>query len=336
MAAADPDASNLAIFLERFPVTGYADYHEMLAQEEIDIAAPILPAGQSQPEGRHRLRRRRGPSDLLRKAHGGQSGRIGCHVEECASRGIAFASGDAYRNKPQHWKVKRLIDAGEIGEVQRINLYQSTNEISGGGCQGLSVLRLFADDADVDWVTGWCQGDPTDDGDQNMGGYVKFANGVDAFIHNKRTPLEGIEVLCSEGVYHSSWHSGHLWRDQAHKKLVEEEGFFDEFGNTEDWINPSGTRQRGGIQSIVESLDQGIEPRCSGDNMRKVLEIAIGLRESHRHGFAAVKFPIKDRSLKLFPHASRFLNKKETLGEEKYAEQITSSASRPIGGAAVV
>ena len=197
MAAADPDASNLAIFLERFPVPGYADYHEMLAQEEIDIA---------------------------------------------------FASGDAYRNMPQHWKVKRLIDAGEIGEVQSINLYQSTNEISGGGCQGLSVLRLFA--ADVDWVTGWCQGDPTDDGDQNMGGYVKFANGVDAFIHNKRTPLEGIEVLCSEGVYHSSWHSGHLWSGQAHKKLVEEEGFFDEFGNTEDWINPSGTRQRGGINSI--------------------------------------------------------------------------------------
>ncbi len=116
MAAADPDASNLAIFLERFPVPGYADYHEMLAQEEI---------------------------------------------------GIAFASGDAYRNMPHHWKVKRLIDAGEIGEVQSINLYQSTNEISGGGCQGLSVLRLFA--ADVDWVTGWCQGDPTDDGTRTWG-----------------------------------------------------------------------------------------------------------------------------------------------------------------------
>jgi hypothetical protein len=88
-------------------------------------------------------------------------------VEECASRGIAFASGDAYRNMPHHWKVKRLIDAGEIGEVQSINLYQSTNEISGGGCQGLSVLRLFA--ADVDWVTGWCQGDPTDDGTRTWG-----------------------------------------------------------------------------------------------------------------------------------------------------------------------
>ena len=335
VAAADPDASKLAIFLERFPVTGYADYHEMLAQEEIDIAAPILPVSPN-PKVVIDCARAGVRAIYCEKPMAASLAESDAMVEVCASRGIAFASGDAYRNMPQHWKVKRLIDAGEIGEVQSINLYQSTNEISGGGCQGLSVLRLFADDADVDWVTGWCQGDPTDDGDQNMGGYVKFANGVDAFIHNKRTPLEGIEVLCSEGVYHSSWHSGHLWRDEAHKKLVEEEGFFDEFGNTEDWINPSGTRQRGGIQSIVESLDQGIEPRCSGDNMRKVLEIAIDLRESHLHSFAPVKFPIKDRSLKLFPHVSRFLNKKETLGEEKYAAQITSSASRPIGGAAVV
>ena len=105
---------------------------------------------------------------------------------------VSLAAGDAYRNMPQHWKVKELIDSGELGQVESINLYQSTTEISGGGCQGLSVLRLFAGDADVDWVTGWCGGDPQDDGDQNMGGCVKFANGVDGFIHSKRTPLEGI------------------------------------------------------------------------------------------------------------------------------------------------
>ena len=210
-------------------------------------------------------------------------------VEACESRGIHFASGDAFRNMPQHWKVKRFIESGEIGDVQSINLFQSTTEISGGDCQGLSVLRLFPDDADVDWVTGWCGGDPASDEDQNMAGYVRFANGVDAFIHGKRTPLEGIQVLCTKGVYHTNFSSGHLWRGEANKKLVEEEDFFTEFGGTEGWIEPSGTRQRGGIQSIVESLDQGIEPRCSGANMRKVLEIAIGLRESHRQGHAPEK-----------------------------------------------
>jgi predicted dehydrogenase len=227
------------------------------------------------------------------------------------------------------------MDSGDLGELCSINLYQSTNEISGGGCQGLSVLRLFADDADVKWVTGWCLGDPFSDDDQGMGGHVRFANGADAFIHTKRSPLEGIEVVCSKGVYHSTWNSGQLWRGEPHKKLVEEEGFFAEFGDPEDWINPSGTRQRGGIQSIVEALDQGIEPRCSGANMRKVLEIAIGLRQSHRENHAPVRFPIRDRSQKIVPARSRFLNKKETLGEERYSEQIKSAAEKPLGGAAV-
>jgi len=287
VAAADPDSSNLEIFLDRFPVRGYAEYGELLAQEDIDIAAPILPV-QPNPQVVVDCARAGVKAVYCEKPMAATLAESDAMVEECASRGIPLAAGDAYRNMPQHWKVKALIDSGELGEVQSINLYQSTAEISGGGCQGLSVLRLFADDAEVEWVTGWCGGDPQDDGDQGMGGYVKFANGVDAFIHCKRTPLEGIEVLCSKGVYHTNWSSGHLWRGEANGKLVEDGDLFQGFGGTEGWMEPSGTRQRGGIQSIVDSLDTGSEPRCSGANMRKVLEIAIGLRESHRHGFAPV------------------------------------------------
>jgi predicted dehydrogenase len=332
IAGADPDPANLEIFLQRYPVKGYADFQQMLAEESIDIAAPILPVKPN-------------PQVVIDCAEAGVKA-IYCEkpmatslaesdamVEACATRGIHLAAGDAYRNMPQHWKVKRLIDSGEIGAVQSINLYQSTTEISGGGCQGLSVLRLFADDADVDWVSGWCGSDPNSDVDQNMAGHVRFASGLDAFIHGRRTPLEGIEVLCSNGVYHSSWSGGHLWRTDSNGKLELVEDFFDEFGARDDWLSPSGTRQRGGIQSIVESLDRDIEPRCSGANMCKVLELAIGLRESHRNDFAPVKFPIQDRSLKIIPHESRYLNKKQVLGEEKYAEQINASAAQPLGGA---
>jgi len=334
VAAADPDSSNLEIFLKRFPVAGYGDYHEMLAQEDIDIAAPILPV-KPNPKVVIDCARAGVKAIYCEKPMAASLAESDAMVEECASRGIHFASGDAYRNMPQHWKVKALIDSGELGQVQSINLYQSTTEISGGGCQGLSVLRLFADDAEVEWVTGWCGRNPHDDDDQGMGGYVRFASGVDAFIHSKRTPLEGIEVLCSKGVYHSSWNAGHLWWGEAHGELEEDEGFFEEFGGTRDWMEPSGTRQRGGIQSIVEALDQGIEPRCSGANMRKVLEIAIGLRESHRNSFAPIRFPIPDRSLKIVPGKGRFLNKKDVLGEEQYSEQIQASAAQPIGGAEV-
>ena len=210
VAAADPDPSNLAIFLERFTVKPYDDYHEMLRVENVDIAAPILPVKPN-------------PGVVIDCARAGVKA-IYCEkpmaasldeadrmVEETSSRGIALASGDAYRNMPQHWKVKALIDSGELGPVQSINLYQPTNEISGGGCQGLSVLRLFADDADVEWVTGWCAEDPQSDEDQNMGGYVKFANGTDAYVHTKPSPKDGIEVVCEKGIYHTSWFGGHLW-----------------------------------------------------------------------------------------------------------------------------
>jgi len=315
-------------------VKGYGDYHELLAREDIDIAAPILPV-QPNPQVVIDCARAGVGAIYCEKPMAASLEESDAMVEECASRGIPLAAGDAYRNIPQHWKVKALIDSGGLGQVQSINLYQSTTEISGGGCQGLSVLRLFADDADVEWVTGWCGGDPQDDGDQGMGGYVKFANGVDAFIHSKRTPLEGIEVLCGKGVYHTNWNGGHLWRGEAHGKLVEDEDIFEEFGGTAGWMEPSGTRQRGGIQAIVDSLDTGIEPRCSGGNMRQVLEIAIGPRESHRNSFAPTQFPIRDRRLKIVPNKSRFLNKKEILGEEQYAEQINASAAQSIGGAQV-
>ena len=43
-AVADTDPENLKLFCERFDVAGYDTYEEMLAKEELDIGAPILPA----------------------------------------------------------------------------------------------------------------------------------------------------------------------------------------------------------------------------------------------------------------------------------------------------
>lgn len=333
VAAADPDASNLAIFRQRFAVEGYADYRLLLARGDIDIAAPILPV-QPNPQTVIDCAGAGVKAVYCEKPMAASLQEADAMVDACAAAGVVFASGDAYRNMPQHWRAKALIDAGELGPVQAINLYQSTDEISGGGCQGLSVVRLFAGDAEVEWVSGWCGRDPWDEGDQGMGGHIRFRNGIDAFVHNRRTPLEGLEVLCEKGVYRTSWGGGRLWRGAAPDTLVEDADFAAEFG-TEGWMEPSGTRQRAGIQAIVEALDSGKEPRCSGANMAKVLEIAVGLRQSHRDNFAPVRFPIEDRSQKIVPNKSRHLNKKEVLGEAAYAEQIQAAAVAPMGGARV-
>ena len=196
VAAADTDPENLALFCERFDVPGYADYEEMLKKEQIQIAAPILPTSVN-------------PEVVLRCADAGVKA-IFCEkpmsasledadrlVEVCRSRGIKFAAGDAFRNLPQYWAAREMIEADEIGDILSINLYDATSTISGAGCQGLSLMRMFAWDADVDQVVGHVMTDPFSDDDQDMGGYVRFSNGIECLVHAKSAARRGIEVMGS-------------------------------------------------------------------------------------------------------------------------------------------
>ena len=44
-------------------------------------------------------------------------------------------------------------------------------------------MRMFAWDAEVDWLTGWVEIDPWQNNDQGMAGSIHFENGVNAYIH---------------------------------------------------------------------------------------------------------------------------------------------------------
>ncbi len=339
VAAADPDPENLDLFCKRFNIqAGYSDYQEMLRKEDIDIAAPILPVSVN-PEVVIGCARAGVKAIYCEKPAAATLSDADQMVEECRSRGIPFAAGDAYRTFNQLWKAREMIESGDLGDVQSINLYQATDEISGGGCQGLSVMRMFAWDADIDWVTGWVRDDPFSNDDQGMGGYVRFANGIECFVHFKPVAKAGIEVLCSRGVFFSDWYSFRLWKFEGGTRsprisdLKEVEGLLPDSGIGERVRDAQGRmlpgqRQIAGCQSIVDSLELGIEPRCSGDNMRTVLEIAIAFRESARRNHAPVKMPLEDRSLTLYPHTFRWLDKKPLLGEEEYARQIGNFDAR--------
>ena len=54
-----------------------------------------------------------------------------------------------------------------------------------------------------------------------------------------------------------------------------------------------------GIEGIVTNLDENTEPLCPGEYGREALEIAIGLRESHRQGGEKIALPLADRTLKI-------------------------------------
>jgi len=332
VAIADMDQENLELFKKRFNLKkGYTDYREMLAVEKPDIVAPILPVAPN-------------PKVVVECASAPGVKGIFCEkpasvsleeadrmVEACRSRNIKFAAGDAYRNYHQLWEARKVIESGEIGEVQAINLYQPTDEISGGGCQGLSVMRMFAWDDEIDWLTGWVRHDPWSDNDQGMGGYVRFKNKIECFIHLKPNAKSGIEILCSKGVFWSDWTTFRMWKMKDKGRLLHDmEEMVGRFEDAEGWgpgLDAEGwvsmsTRQADSIQAIIDAVDTNTEPRCSGDNMRQVLEIAIAMRESHQKGFIPVKLPIQDRKQKIVPHTSRLENKKPLLGHTEYYNQM--------------
>jgi len=53
------------------------------------------------------------------------------------------------------------------------------------------------------------------------------------------------------------------------------------------------------IDDLVNSIETGTPPKCSGTDGLLALETAIALRESHRRGFTRVDLPLEDRGLKI-------------------------------------
>ena len=195
VAGVNRSQEGLDLFCGRFDVPGYHDYKEMLEKEDIDIAASILPV-------------KHNPQAVIDCAHAGVKG-IFCDkpiaasleeadrmVEECRELKVPVVAGDMFRNDPDMWKARGLVESGEIGEVITINVYGTGgNQGSGQGCRSFTDMAMFAGDREIDWVVGWVTGDPADsklvevdewsDNDQGMGGYLRYASGIECFLHTR-------------------------------------------------------------------------------------------------------------------------------------------------------
>ena len=176
---------NRELFCRHFDVPGYSDVAEMLEREQIDIAAPILPVDPN-------------PQVVIACAEAGVKG-ILCEkplaasladadrmVAACRQRGIKFGAGDLDCNLPAYRRAWEVIDLGVLGPVRCIDFFGgSGSEMSGGGCQQFSLLRMSAGGAEVAWVMGWVSDDPLSDHDQGGAGYLRFTNGVEGFIRRQ-------------------------------------------------------------------------------------------------------------------------------------------------------
>ena len=65
---------------------------------------------------------------------------------------------------------------------------------------------------------------------------------------------------------------------------------------------PPVRRHSGGVNAVydlIHCIESGDDPRCSGEDAREALEIAIAIRESERRGNQPVDLPLADRSARI-------------------------------------
>ena len=151
-------------------------------------------------------------------------------------------------------------------------------------------------------------------------GYFRFVTGTEAILHRSADARGmGIEAAGSRGVIRVSDNVVRMWRRpdedpgapvaerDSWQRLQPVDGVFPE-GSIRNWDKGShdgwgipANRQAATVQELVTALDAGDAPLSDGINGRAVLEMAIAIRESHRKGYAPVRLPLADRSLRLLP-----------------------------------
>ena len=275
-------------------------------------------------------------------------------VSICESKGVILAGGALFRALGKNQDIARYINEGVYGEVRGAALHCWGVEISGGGSQHISLLRLFTN-SEIEEVMSWGTHvdlvDLVDAGtmaikdiakrdhlyqmansalnqkeDQGIiiSGYLKMSSGIQTNIFGTPTPFRGVDVWTDTSLIRWDWNDPQIYQgfDKNGKRILKDEKF-----SENNWDNFGFGYLGGAIRSLIDSIETGAKLWISGHDLRQALEVAIATTLSAKLGNVPVKLPLKDRSLSLYPRPYRWLGGDET-GRYQTAEEVTKQNSK--------
>ena len=244
-------------------------------------------------------------------------------VDACRTNGVIFAGGNLQRAKWEVQQTAKRLQSGEFGRITGAAIHGFGGEISGGGCQHLSVLRLLTD-AEVDEVIAW--GDPPealrkkDDQGLNINGHMRLSSGIDCQVFGLSPPdadgrrRSGVDVLTEEALVRWWWGVPQIFKGRDAKGARKEiDPKFPAFPGAHVYSAPPLHESYAYLVSSIQSFIRAVNAEdasklfISGHDLRQALEIAIACKQSALLGNVPVKLPLKDRSLTLFPQPYRWL-----------------------------
>lgn len=290
------------------PETVYADYRRMLAETKPDIVS-VCTTAKPRPDivleiagGNHGVKAIFAEKPISFSLE--QADRM---IEACRRAGIVLAVNCSRRWDDTYVQALRMVDDGLIGEVLHV-LALGRCDLSHNGSHLLTTLTTYAG-ARAAWVVGEVQpaeGAGPDD-DLPGAGYLGFPNGVRGYFRSlPNGPNEwSFDITGTQGMIRimSNGQAAEHWTLEAALPCMRPGSV-----PVRRFFPPSRVQRSLGVNAVhdlLECIETGAEPKCSGADAREALEIAIATRESHRRDNVRVDLPLEDRSLRIVSREAR-------------------------------
>jgi len=291
VAGASRSAERLEDFKRRWGVNAlYTDYNKMLAEEKPDIVS-VTTRTPERPEIVIAAAEAGVKAIYATKPMAHTLAEADMMIETCRKHGVILAIGCHMNWSPWFHSCLQAIKDGEIGTLSSM-VCSFSWPLCGGHSHTLALFRLFAG-APATWVFGHIDHDAAAKGDADLkgSGMIFYENGIRGILNTGG--WLNIDFVGSDGWISSR--NEHADFEMWSRHAETGEPIRRQFPNPK---RPMSSQQAA-IEGLVKNLDEGTPPLCPGEYGREALEIAIGMRESHRRGGERVELPLSDRNLRM-------------------------------------
>lgn len=296
VAACDIDEKKLKDFGHQWKVKNlYGDLEEMLEKEPLDILS-ICAWSNTHFELAKRALRYGVRAIFCEKPITENLAQADELVRECRKAGVVLAVNHSRRWDGGHQKVKRFIEQGKLGRIHQVNCYYTAG-ISNTGTHLLDLLRFFLGEAR------WVEASPAPvfgDKDPTLSGQILFENDVLVSVCG----LEVTDYLIFELDFYGSKGRFRITRsgfDSQYWKL-RQSPYFSGYRELASFPSPVMMKgkdmMRNAVADLMSCLKNDREPRCSGEDGTRALELICAFHESLKTG-ARVDIPLKNRNVRI-------------------------------------
>jgi UDP-N-acetylglucosamine 3-dehydrogenase len=301
VAIADADERIRPAIENRYNIRGYASFVEMLEQARPDIVTVAVPTVAHREVAGEAIRR--GIHVLIEKPIAETAADGQALIDLARDHRVVLAVGHIERHNPAIRALKVLLDRGEVGPIfemraERIGPFPhrirdvgvvldlATHDIDViSHLAGSPLLRVYAETQQKIHSTR----------EDMLSGILRFENGVTGILHvNWLTPTKSrrLTVTGARGLYEvdyitqdlTFYENGHFYENGQTLKNFEDLQLFRGVSEGRMIRDKVDKREplRIEIDDFVQAVLEGREPRVTGEDSLRVLQIAHALVEAGR------------------------------------------------------